>query len=132
MTDEDSRLLPFLEWVLQPIPSVDDSDSEEQVLALLFLNGPHAKIPKVDNYLEVVAQYSDEEVFLSITWFDCNLYVHHFFLQFRRNFRIKPAVAEKLIDDFNMSEFTPAHISTGGLVRITGREHILSFLWFPF
>lgn len=66
---EDNKLLEFCvfrfnELFLNPFRNVDEENDSDDELLLWLLNGSRAKKPKVDHYLDVVAEYSDEEVCL--------------------------------------------------------------------
>ncbi|KZR95623.1 Uncharacterized protein APZ42_010545 [Daphnia magna] len=81
-----------------------DSDLED----LQYFIQERIPRPKVNNYLSVVDQYTDEE--------------------FQRNFRMSRPTCESLIQDFADLSLYPKNNDHGGMPHRSAQEHILSFL----
>ncbi|XP_011858511.1 PREDICTED: putative nuclease HARBI1 isoform X5 [Vollenhovia emeryi] len=85
--------------------SSSSSSSDEELW-----NDESRKIPKIENFIDVIHNLMDKE--------------------FKSHFRVSRTTAYKLIDAYSISQFYPSDRTHGGSEIISAELDVLSFLWF--
>ncbi|KAF5307598.1 hypothetical protein FQR65_LT18378 [Abscondita terminalis] len=92
-----------MEIILEFLSSSSSDDDDDLLLSERRI------IPKIQNFLEVVHNFSENE--------------------FKCNFRVCRMTAFQIINMFKNSEFYPSIRSHGGIETTSPELHVLSFLW---